>query len=94
MRNTLNQFLSQESLEEKRINFLASQARIQTSQAAVNYEQDQKEIVAEQKMQELLRVQEAETTISNYFSLCESNVSRFKAVRSEDQQIQKELNHD
>ena len=63
MRNTLNQFLSQESLEEKRINFLASQARIQTSQAAVNYEQDQKEIVAEQKMQELLRVQEAKREI-------------------------------
>lgn len=40
MRSTLNQFLSQESLEEQRINFLASQARIQTSQAAVNYEQD------------------------------------------------------
>ena len=28
MRDTLNQFLSQESLEEQRINFLASQARI------------------------------------------------------------------
>lgn len=94
MRGTLNQFLSQESLEEQRINFLASQARIQTSQAAVNYEQDRKEIAAEEKMQELLHVQEAETTITNYFSLCESNVNRFKAVREEDQKIQKKLDHE